>query len=115
MKTMRIRYANRGDEALFNDAKKLVRKYGAENAKLIMVRLDELRDATALSDVSPLPPPRRHKLSGRDNEYAVSVRHPFRLVFSPDMQSIGCEEDGSYDIRHVYGVVILRIEDYHGN
>lgn len=110
---VRIEYASDKDRKLFTDSKKLVRKYGSKNARLIMIRLDDLRDATTLADVSPNPPPRRHKLVQRNEEYAVSVEHPFRLVFTPAEWS-EADEAGHYDIQKVQCVVILRVEDYHG-
>lgn len=91
-----------------------MRVYGAENAKRIKCRMIEFQAARSLKDVPASPPPRRHKLSNRDDEYAVDLKHPFRLVFTPDPSS-GRGSDGMYDLSMVTGIIILRVEDYHGN
>lgn len=111
---MDIDFAKKKDRAVFNDACLLVRAYGAENARRIKRRMIEFRAARFLVDIPVTPPSRRHKLSNRDEEYAVDVKHPFRLVFTPDPVSIR-SANGAYDISKVTGIVILRIEDYHGN
>ena len=111
---MDIGFAKKKDRIVFNDAKLLVRAYGPENAQRIKRRMVELKVARFLVDVPATPPSRRHKLSNRKEEYAVDVRHPFRLVFTPDPHSIK-GADGAYDISKVTGIVILRVEDYHGN
>lgn len=111
---MRVEYPDERSRNLFTDSKKLVRTYGQRNARLIMIRLDDLRDAETLADVSPYPPPRRHKLVQRKEEYAVSIEHPFRLVFTPAEFSEK-DERGHFDIQKVQCVVVLRVEDYHGS
>lgn len=111
---MDIAFAKKKDCVVFNDASLLVRTYGPENAKRIKRRMVELRAAQFLKDIPATPPSRRHKLSNRQDEYAVDVKHPFRLVFTPDSTSVK-GVDGAYDLSKVAGVVILRVEDYHGD
>lgn len=111
---MDIDFDKKSDRVVFNDAKLLVREFGAENAKRIMRRMIELEIAYSLKDVPATPPSRRHKLSNRKDEFAVDVKHPFRLVFTPDPDSPR-GSDGAFDLSKVTGIVILRVEDYHGN
>ncbi|MEG0666005.1 hypothetical protein [Gordonibacter sp.] len=111
---MDIDFVRKKDCVVFNDVSLLVRTYGSENAKRIKRRMVELQAAPFLKDVPATPPPRRHKLSNRKDEYAVDVKHPFRLVFMPDPTSVR-DADGTYDLSKVTGIVILRVEDYHGN
>ncbi|BAK43481.1 hypothetical protein [Eggerthella sp. YY7918] len=111
---MDIDFAKKKERRVFNNVKLLIRTYGPENARRIRLRVLEFNTARFLADIPETPPPRRHKLTNRKEEYAVDVKHPFRLVFTPDPASPK-SADGAYDISEVTGIIILRVEDYHGN
>ena len=54
-------------------------------AKVIMMRMAVLKAARNLALVPGTPPDRRHQLSGdRDEQFAVDLVHPHRLVFEPN-------------------------------
>lgn len=97
-----------------NDFKLLVRKYGPKQAKKIIQRLDELRAAEKLSDISHLPPPRLHELvSNRAGQYSVDLVHPYRLLFVPSNDPLPLKPDGGIDLSKVTAVKILEVEDTH--
>jgi plasmid maintenance system killer protein len=90
------------------------RLWGARAAK-VRQRLLELLAADTLADVSRLPPPRCHQLGqDLDELFAVDVSANERLVFRLDHQPIPRKEDGGIDLTNVTAIVVLRIEDYHG-
>ena len=73
-----------------------------------------LANAAALSDVPVTPPMRRHQLRGsRDEQYAVDLAHPYRLVFTPDHRPLPRRADGGIALEQVAAIVIMGVEDYH--
>ena len=92
----------------------LVREFGKENARSIMRRLVVLQAAECLSDVPRKRPERCHALSGkRQGQYAVDVKHPYRIILQPANDPIPLLEDGSVDLERVTSIRILGVEDYH--
>lgn len=77
-------------------------------------RLFELNAATNLSEVSHIPPPRLHELSGnRSGQFSVDLCHPFRLIFIPiDNQDI-FHEQGGIDRTRVTSIKIIEITNTH--
>lgn len=88
--------------------------FGADIAKVLRRRLDQLRAADDLAVMRTLPG-RCHELTGdRKGELAVDLRGPYRLVFEPADNPPPVNEDGGLDWRRVTAVRILEVEDYHG-
>ena len=110
---MEIDFARNKDRAVFNNRKLLVQTYEPDNAKRIMRRMLEFQAAYSLQDIPITPPARRHKLVNRMHEYAVDIKHPFRLVFTLDPSSAKTA-DGAFDLARITRIIILRVEDYHG-
>lgn len=99
---------------VFNSEANLVRKYGSENAKLIKRRMAVLNVSTCLEEVPYRPPERRHELTGnRKGQFAVDLKHPFRLIFEPNHNPVPCKADGSLDLRRITSITIIEVEDYH--
>lgn len=69
----------------------------------------------AADNLSMLPPAARcHPLGGdRKGQYAVDLKHPYRLVIEPLCDNLPFKEDGSLDIARVTGIIIIDIVDYH--
>lgn len=83
-------------------------------AKVIMMRMAVLRNARHLSMVPTTPPDRRHQLSGdRDEQFAVDIVHPHRLVFKPNHEPLPRKDDGGIDTEQVTAITILDVIDYH--
>jgi len=77
-------------------------------------RLMELKAAPCLADISKLPPPRCHPLSGdRDGQLSVDLEHPHRLIFIPTNDPIPLTEDGGLDWTKVTEIEIVEITDTH--
>ena len=111
---MNIVFRNTKLEKVFNSEKELHRNYGNDNGQTIMRRMLVLRAAQTLADVSALPPERRHALTGSSKgEFAVDLKHPFRLVIKPNHNPLPLREDGGIDLNKVTDIIILDVEDYH--
>ncbi len=99
----------------FNSERNLVREYGAENARRIMLRMAVLAAANSLDEVPVHPPERRHELSGnRRGQFAVDVKHPQRLIFEPNQDPLPRKADGGLDLKKISAITIVGVEDYHG-
>ncbi len=83
-------------------------------AKAIMNRLAVLQAARSLALVPTTPPERRHQLRGdRDEQFAVDLVHPYRLVFEADHDPLPRKEDGGIDVERVSAITIIDVIDYH--
>jgi proteic killer suppression protein len=89
--------------------------YGSKMAKIIKRRMDDLKAAEKLEDIPVHPPHRRHQLLGnRDEQFAVDLIHPYRLIFEVNNDPIPRKEDHGIDLNKVTAIKILEVEDYHG-
>ena len=60
------------------------------------------------------PPERRHQLRrDRDEQYAVDLVHPYRLVFEPYHEPLPRRGDGGVDTDLVTAIRIVEVVDYH--
>lgn len=83
-------------------------------AKVIKIRMAVLQAATTLAQVPTTPPDRCHQLHGdRDEQFAVDLVHPRRLVFKPDHEPVPRREDGGIDLAKVTAIEIIEMVDYH--
>ena len=112
---MEIIFQSRKLEKECNDFKLLVREYGERQARKLRQRLDELRAANRLSDISRLPPPRLHELIGdKDGVFSLDLIHPYRLLVVPANDPVHLKPDGGIDLTKVTIVMILSVENTHG-
>ena len=83
-------------------------------AQAIARRLAVLNAAGTLSMVPVDPPERRHQLKGdRDEQFAVDLVHPHRLVFEPNHELVPRRDDGGIDTDRVTSIKIIEVGDYH--
>ena len=103
-------------EKEFNEGKWLIKIHGSRRAKVIKVRLAELRAAVSLHDLGPPydGPGRCHELTGnRKGQLSVDLDYPYRLIFVPNHKSIPSKSDGGLDWKQVTAIMITGIEDTH--
>ena len=111
---MDIVFRNRKLEKAFNSAAVLQKAYGAQMAKVIMMRMAVLKAARNLGVVPATRPDRRHQLSGdREAQFAVDLVHPHRLIFEPNHKPLPRKDDGGIDMAQVTAIMILDVIDYH--
>jgi proteic killer suppression protein len=98
-----------------NNHKHLVREYGERRAKRIRQRLAEFSAAANLAEISKLPAPRCHELTGdRKGQLSVDLDHPYRLLFVPANEPIPRKDDGGLDWTGITAIEIIGVEDTHG-
>lgn len=79
-----------------------------------MIRLAVLKAARTLALVPTTPPDRRHQLRGdRDEQFAVDLVHPHRLVFEANHDPLPRKDDGGIDVEQVTAITIIEVIDYH--
>ncbi|MCC6457937.1 MAG: killer suppression protein [Caldilineaceae bacterium] len=98
---------------LLQSQKQMTQKFGAENAKLIKRRLDNLFIASNLEQfgtiVSSL-----HELKGdRAGTFAIDLRGGLRLIIASADEPAPRKPDGGLDWRAIVAVVVIAVEDYH--
>lgn len=98
---------------MFNTANTLQKEYGNRMARLIMSRLAVLKNAGTLSEVPTTRPERCHQLKGkRSKQYAVDLKHPYRLIFKPNHEPIPLGKDGGIDSERVTAITVVEVVDY---
>ncbi|MCK5268901.1 MAG: killer suppression protein [Spirochaetes bacterium] len=111
---MDIVFAKAKLERVFNSNSLLQREYGKEQAGIIQLRMSVLRAAPTLLHVPILKPDRRHQLEGnRIGQFAVDLKHPFRILFEPNHDPIPKKSDGGFDLDRITAIKIIGVEDYH--
>lgn len=99
---MDIEYANNAMRKALEDPRIMAQKYG-NIAKTLAHRMSDLRVASSLSEITHLPPPRRHKLTGNlEGCWGINVSRNMRLVIRPI---------GDFDPENLTTIVAIRIED----
>jgi proteic killer suppression protein len=97
-----------------SNTKSAKKEYGHEMARKLQQRLMELKAASCLDDISRVPPPRCHLLSGnRDGQLSVDLKHPRRLYFIPANDPVPETKDGGLDWCNVTEIEITEIFNPH--
>ena|SRR6185436_14679179 len=102
---MRIVFASDALRDECNNQDLLVKRLGADRARLVRQRLDELFNAEVLADMRAMP-----HVSFLDDApqgaLAIDVGNPYRIVFQPARPA---EADGGWDWRKVDSIRILAL------
>ncbi len=110
---MEIVFRNRKLEKQCNDAREANRTWGAEGARRLRRRLDDLAAAENLGVMRTLPG-RPHELKGdRTSQISLDLCHPNRLILEPADDPCPKKPDGGLDWDSVRTIRILGIEDTH--
>ncbi len=111
---MEISFKSRKDQKTFNEYRTLKKEYGDPMAKTIQKRMAVLKNAPTLFHVQADRTMRLHPLKGnRNGQFAVNLKHPFRLVFIPNHDTLPTTEDGAVDLSKITAITILEVIDYH--
>ena len=94
--------------------KEMLRELGKPGAKKLKQRMAELKAADVLADISHLPPPRLHELTGSEKEqFSVDLQHPYRLLFIAADDPVPRKDDRGIDLANVEAIEIISIKDTH--
>jgi len=110
---MEIIFADEGEAADWNNTKRLVRLHGAQRAKLIRRRLDDLRAAANLQVMRALSG-RCHELKGdRAGQISLDLDGPYRLLLRPAHDPLPNKPDSGLDWEQVTAIVVIGVLDTH--
>lgn len=109
---MKLEFKSRKIKKLCENPKEAQKEYGSQIGCKLTLRVNELRAATSLLDISKLSRVNGfHSLHGdREGEYAVDLVHPFRLVF----RSIIDDDNNTGDLSSIDIIRIEEVVNYHG-
>lgn len=108
---MDIQFSDRQVRKLCEDASVARKKLGAEVAKKLQIRLNELRVAAHLDElVTGRPHPLKGDLRGC---FGITLHGGVRLVIRPAHDPLPLRPGGDLDRRSVTAVTIESIGDYH--
>lgn len=84
---MNIRYKSRKIEIICTSQRVAKKKHGEQMAEIIQQRMQEIEGSPSVEFLIQYNIGRCHPLKGnRQNQYAVDLIHPFRLVFEITQQ-----------------------------
>lgn len=112
-----IEFASNKLQKQFNDGQALVKAYGLQRAKRIMVVMTALRAAPHMGLFGPpySPPHRCHELKGKKKGcLSLDLDGPYRLIIQPVNDPLPTLEAGGLDWNGVTAIRILGVEDTHG-
>lgn len=111
---MELFFRSKKIQKICNDEKKMLAELGNQRAGKLKQRLAELHAADNLTQISRVPPPRCHELTGdRKGQLSVDLGHPYRLIFIPANEPVPKHPDGGLDWDRVTEVEIVEIADTH--
>lgn len=111
---LEIRFANHRLKRTMESQRELTRTYGARLGNVIARRLLELGALPNLGAGFQVPQLRLHQLSGdRDEQFAVDLVHPRRLVFDVGDEPVPRRDDRGIALEQVVVIVIREVVDYH--
>ncbi|WP_050614956.1 type II toxin-antitoxin system RelE/ParE family toxin [Bacillus testis] len=96
------------------EPREMVKKWGPQIARKLQTRMNEFKGAENLAEIATLPGPACHQLGqNRDNQFAVTLKEPYRLIFEPSDDPPALKKDGGYDWEHIKTILIIEVVDYH--
>lgn len=111
---MEVFFRSKQFQKVCNSERVMLCELGKKQSQKLKQRLLELRAAANLAEISKVPPPRCHELSGdRSGQLSVDLDQPFRLIFIPANDPLPATPDGGLDWAGVTSVEILEIADTH--
>jgi len=110
---MDIVFKNKKIDKLCNNQKLLVKEFGADKAKRIRRRLDDLRAVAVLEDMRNFPGRCHELLYARSGQLSLDLDHPYRLIFEPSHDPLPKKPDGGLDWTKISSVTIIGVEDTH--
>jgi proteic killer suppression protein len=113
--TIDISWADRKLEKACSAEASGMRRWGADQWKILKRRLASLRASQALKDMAGVPGHCHRLTEDRRGAYAITLNGPYRLIFEPDHEPLPLMADGLVDEALVTRVRVLEVVDYHGD
>ena len=111
---MELSFRNNKLAKLLNSEREIIRTYGPDNGRRIMLRLSNIRDAATLEELSKVPQTRVHELKAdRNEQISVDAKHPYRLILVCNNDEMPRKDDGGLNWARITKVQLIEIIDTH--
>lgn len=111
---MELSFRNNKLAKIMNAEREIVRKYGPDNGRRIALRLQNIRDAASVEELSKLPQTRVHELKAdRNEQISVDAKHPYRLILISAHDETPRKPDGGLDWARITKVQLIELIDTH--
>ena len=110
---MQVNFLDAKTKAFFEDQKRITKTHGAESAKKLKTRLDDLDAAQSMNDMRHLPGRWEELTNDRVGQFSARLHGGLRLIVKPQKQPPPVKPDGGLDWRAIDSIYILEVVDYH--
>jgi toxin HigB-1 len=101
------------DKEFFESSKLVTKGHGAEVAKKLKSRLDDLDAVQSMEDLRHLPGHWEELKKERAGQFSARLHGGLRLIVRPQIQPAPTKPDGGLDWRAIDSVFIVELVDYH--
>jgi toxin HigB-1 len=110
---MDIIFEDRKLEKIVNNEQKCIKKFGPICSKILLKRLQRIREAEHFDELKHLPG-RFHQLTAdRPGQFAFDLEHPLKLIIKPQIEAENLDPIGNFIAALTTVVIVIEIEDYH--
>lgn len=111
---MEINFRNTKLQKIFESESSLKRKFGTRRALIIASHMNVIEPLPSLAMIPTVRPIRCHQLrEDRDEQFAIDIGQPYRLIFEVDHDPIPRDKFGGIDRERVTAIKIIEVIDYH--
>ncbi|MHB1125183.1 MAG: type II toxin-antitoxin system RelE/ParE family toxin [Ramlibacter sp.] len=110
---MRIDFLAAKDKAFFEDSRRVTKAFGAEAAKKLKSRLDDLDAAQSMEVMRHLPGHWEELRKDRAGQFSVRLHGGLRLIVRPQKDPPPTKADGGLDWSAIDSIYIIEVVDYH--
>ena len=110
---MKVDFLDAKAKEFFEDPKQVKKTYGAESAKKLKTRLDDLDAVASLEDTRNLPGHWEELTKDRAGQFSARLHGGLRLIIKPQQNPPPVKPDGGMDWRAIDAVFIVEVVDYH--
>lgn len=110
---MKIDFLSIKDKLRFENPKLAVKAFGAESAKKLKTRLDDLDAAQSMQDMRQVPGHWEELKNDRAGQFSARLHGGWRLIVKPQKQPPPTKPDGGLDWHAIDAIHIIEVADYH--
>jgi len=111
---MEVGFRTRQLAKVCTDHRARQRTFGAERAKKILLRLNQMTAAASLGELMTLPQARCHpRTVGSGEQFTVDLDGPYRLLFEVADEPVPELSDGGVAVDLVHRVTVIEVTDPH--
>lgn len=110
---MKVDFLTAKDKEFFQSSKQVTKAHGAETAKKLKTRLDDLDAAQSMEDMRHLPGHWEELKKERAGQFSARLHGGLRLIVRPQKEPPPVKPDGGLDWRAIDSIHIVEVVDYH--